>query len=138
MGACDRERPRARSRGAYRRAVSYILSGGGTDNHLMLVDLRSKNLTGKVAEQALNAAGITVNKNTVPKETQSPFVTSGIRLGTPAVTTRDMGVAEVERIAGLIETVLADPENRAPYVPASTLREVRAIAAEFPLYPRAG
>ena len=66
---------------------------GGTDNHLMLVDLRNRNVTGKVAEKALDVAGITVNKNTVPKETQSPFVTSGIRIGTSAVTTRGMGVA---------------------------------------------
>ncbi len=85
---------------------------GGTDNHLMLVDLRNKGLTGKVAEQALDRAGITVNKNTVPRETQSPFVTSGIRIGTPAVTTRGMGEAEMERIAGLIDRVLTAPERR--------------------------
>src|SRR5471030_1014866 len=103
----------------------------------MLVDLRSKglSLTGKVAEQALNAAGITVNKNTVPKETQSPFVTSGIRIGTPAVTTRGMGIAEMERIAALIDTVLAAPEDLS--VRARVTQEVRALAKAFPLYPAA-
>jgi len=70
--------------------LGFNIVSGGTDNHLMLVDLRNKDVTGKVAEKALDAAGITVNKNTVPKETQSPFVTSGIRIGTPAVTTRGM------------------------------------------------
>ena len=79
---------------------------GGTDNHLMLVDLRNRGLTGKLAQTALDAASITVNKNTVPKETQSPFVTSGIRVGTPAVTTRGMGATEMERIATLIDRVL--------------------------------
>src|SRR6476619_5549788 len=79
---------------------------GGTDNHLMLVDLRNRGLTGKVAEKALDAAGITVNKNTVPKETQSPFVTSGIRIGTPAVTTRGMREPEMELIAVLIDRVV--------------------------------
>ena len=107
---------------------------GGTDNHLMLCDLRSKGatLTGKLAEHALDKAGITVNKNTVPKETQSPFVTSGIRIGTPAVTTRGMGEAEMVRIAGLIDRVLAAPEDEA--VLTAVKREVHAMTAEFPLY----
>jgi glycine hydroxymethyltransferase len=91
----------------------YQLVSGGTDNHLMLVDLRNKNLTGKVAEKALDVAGITVNKNTVPKETQSPFVTSGIRIGTPAVTTRGMKEPEMERIAALIDRVLGSPDDPA-------------------------
>ncbi len=111
----------------------FNIVSGGTDNHLMLVDLRSKGLTGKVAEQALNAAGITVNKNTVPKETQSPFVTSGIRIGTPAVTTRGMGVPEMEKIAELIETVLAAPEDLA--VRQRVHEQVRVLAGAFPLYP---
>jgi glycine hydroxymethyltransferase len=106
---------------------------GGTDNHLMLVDLRSKGLTGKVAEQALDRAGITVNKNTVPKETQSPFVTSGIRIGTAAVTTRGMKEAEMRRIAELIDTTLQTPEDAAV---AERIRdEVRELTAAFPLYP---
>jgi glycine hydroxymethyltransferase len=108
---------------------------GGTDNHLMLVDLRSKGLTGKVAEQALNAAGITVNKNTVPRETQSPFVTSGIRIGTPAVTTRGMGMTEMRRVAELIGVVLAAPGDEA--VRSRVHEEVRSLAKAFPLYPAA-
>ena len=79
----------------------------------MLVDLRNKGLTGKVAEKALDLAAITVNKNTVPKETQSPFVTSGIRIGTPAVTTRGMRESEMERIADLIDQVLDVGRRRA-------------------------
>jgi glycine hydroxymethyltransferase len=100
----------------------------------MLCDLRSKgaSLTGKLAENALDKAGITVNKNTVPKETQSPFVTSGIRIGTPAVTTRGMGEPEMVRIAGLIDRVLSAPEDAA--VLEAVKREVHAMTAEFPLY----
>jgi glycine hydroxymethyltransferase len=106
---------------------------GGTDNHLMLVDLRNKNLTGKVAEKALDAAGITVNKNTVPKETQSPFVTSGVRIGTPAVTTRGMREPEMRRIAEFIEAALAAPDDAAA---AARIRgEVREFVEAFPLYP---
>jgi glycine hydroxymethyltransferase len=109
---------------------------GGTDNHLMLVDLRNRGvaLTGKVAERALGAAGITVNKNTVPKETQSPFVTSGIRIGTPAVTTRGMKEAEMVRIAALIDRVLSATEDAA--VHATVRAEVLALASAFPLYPK--
>jgi glycine hydroxymethyltransferase len=106
---------------------------GGTDNHLMLLDLRNRGLTGKVAEKALDKAGITVNKNTVPKETQSPFVTSGIRIGTPAVTTRGMGEAEMARIAELIDRVLAAPEDAG--VLEAVHADVRELAARFPLYP---
>jgi len=106
---------------------------GGTDNHLMLVDLRSKGLTGKVAEQALDRAGITVNKNTVPKETQSPFVTSGIRIGTAAVTTRGMKEVEMRRIAQLIDVTLQAPEDAD--VSKRVRQEVRELTAAFPLYP---
>jgi len=105
---------------------------GGTDNHLMLVDLRNRGLTGKLAQTALDAASITVNKNTVPKGTQSPFVTSGIRVGTPAVTTRGMGATEMDRIATLIDRVLQSPEDA--QVAANVQKEVRALANEFPLY----
>ncbi|HKP15805.1 MAG TPA: serine hydroxymethyltransferase [Gemmatimonadaceae bacterium] len=111
----------------------YQLVSGGTDNHLMLVDLRNKGLTGKVAEKALDLAAITVNKNTVPKETQSPFVTSGIRIGTPAVTTRGMREAEMARIAELIDQVLASAEDAS--VAERVKDEVRALSASFPLYP---
>ncbi len=116
-------------------ARGYHIVSGGTDNHLMLVDLRSKNLTGKIAEQALDKAGITVNKNTVPRETQSPFVTSGIRLGTPALTTRGMGTAEMLRVAELIDEVLLAPEDAETQ--ARVKAKVHALAAEFPLYPAA-
>ncbi|MBA2686750.1 MAG: serine hydroxymethyltransferase [Gemmatimonadaceae bacterium] len=106
---------------------------GGTDNHLMLVDLRSKNITGKAAEKALDVAGITVNKNTVPNETQSPFVTSGIRIGTPAVTTRGMKEPEMERIAELINDVISAPEDTANF--AKVKDAVRELTDRFPLYP---
>jgi glycine hydroxymethyltransferase len=111
----------------------HIVSGG-TDNHLMLADLRTRGngLTGKLAEQSLDRAGITVNKNTVPRETQSPFVTSGIRIGTPAVTTRGMKEPEMERIAALIDRVLGAPEDEK--VTAEVKAKVRALADEFPLY----
>ncbi len=107
---------------------------GGTDNHLMLVDLRNRDLTGKAAEKALDLAGITVNKNTVPRETQSPFVTSGVRIGTPAVTTRGMREAEMGAIAGLIDRVLTAPDDQS--VIDAVRGEVRQLAGKFPLYPR--
>jgi len=110
----------------------YHIVSGGTDNHLMLVDLRSKGLTGKVAEKLLDEAGITVNKNTVPKETQSPFVTSGIRIGTPAVTTRGMGVDAMREIAALIDRVLSAPEDRDTI--AAVKADVKALADAYPLY----
>jgi glycine hydroxymethyltransferase len=99
----------------------------------MLLDLRNRGLTGKVAEKALDRAGITVNKNTVPRETQSPFVTSGIRIGTPAVTTRGMGEPEMRTIAALIDRVLAAPEDES--VIGAVKAEVQSLAAAFPLYP---
>lgn len=106
---------------------------GGTDTHLMLVDLRNRGLTGKVLEKALDVAAITVNKNTVPKETQSPFVTSGVRIGTPAVTTRGMGEDDMRQIAGLIDQVAKAPDDAA--VIASVRSEVHALTDRFPLYP---
>ena len=112
----------------------YNLVSGGTDNHLMLLDLRNKGITGKAAEQSLDKAGITVNKNTVPRETQSPFVTSGIRIGTPAVTTRGMKAAEMHRIAALIDTVLTAPADDTQ-VHASVKAQVKALTDDFPLYP---
>jgi len=115
----------ARALAAALMARGFHIVSGGTDNHLMLVDLRSKGLTGKVAEQALDRAGITVNKNTVPKETQSPFVTSGVRIGTAAVTTRGMKEADMERIAELIDTALQSPDD------ASVSERVRADVREI-------
>jgi glycine hydroxymethyltransferase len=109
----------------------FAIVSGGTDTHLMLVDLRPKNLTGKVAEHVLDRAGITVNKNTIPDDPQSPFVTSGIRLGTPALTTRGMGTIEMARIAGLIDRVLTAPDDATI---AAVRRDVEELAAAFPLY----
>jgi glycine hydroxymethyltransferase len=122
----------ARALAAALSSHGFQVVSGGTDNHLMLVDLRNRGLTGKLAQTALDAASITVNKNTVPKETQSPFVTSGIRIGTPAVTTRGMGATEMERIATLIDRVLQSPED--PQIAANVQKEVRSLADEFPLY----
>ena len=110
----------------------YHIVSGGTDNHLMLIDLRSKGLTGKVAEKVLDEAGITVNKNTVPKETQSPFVTSGIRIGTPAVTTRGMGADAMREIAALIDLVLSAPDDHDTI--AAVKVDVKALADAYPLY----
>jgi glycine hydroxymethyltransferase len=111
----------------------YLVVSGGTDTHLMLVDLRSKGLTGKIAEKALDLAGITVNKNTVPKETQSPFVTSGIRIGTPAVTTRGFKEAEMRRVAELMDRVLSRADDAA--TAAAVREDVRELTSGFPLYP---
>ncbi len=110
----------------------YLVVSGGTDTHLFLVDLRNRDITGKTAERALDLAGITVNKNTVPGETQSPFVTSGIRVGTPAVTTRGMGESEMRTIAELIDKVLAAPDDES--VTGTVRGEVRDLTGGFPLY----
>jgi len=110
----------------------YAIVSGGTDTHLMLVDLRARQLTGKEAEKVLGVAGITVNKNTIPDDPQSPFVTSGIRIGTPALTTRGMGSAEMIRIAELIDTALS---GRDEATLAKVRGDVEALASGFPLYP---
>ncbi|MDF2774355.1 MAG: Serine hydroxymethyltransferase [Geminicoccaceae bacterium] len=123
----------ARTLAAALIARGYHVVSGGTDNHLMLIDLRNKGLTGRVAEHSLDRAGITVNKNTVPKETQSPFVTSGIRIGTSAVTTRGMRETEMERVAELIDLALQAPDDADV---ASRIRaDVRDLTAAYPLYP---
>ncbi|HBU13189.1 MAG TPA: serine hydroxymethyltransferase [Clostridiales bacterium] len=106
------------------------LVSGGTDNHLMLIDVGEKGKTGKEVEAALDLAGITVNKNTIPFETQSPFVTSGIRVGTPAVTTRGMKEEQMKKIAGLIAAVVLNGEGAAD----ATKESVAALCKEFPLY----
>ncbi len=116
--------------------LGYKINSGGTDNHLMLVDLRAKlpNLTGKVAQETLDKANITCNKNTVPFETRSPFQASGIRLGSPAMTTRGLKEPEMEQIAGLIDGVLmaiGTPEEAA--VVAATKEKVVALTSRFPL-----
>ncbi len=108
------------------------LVSGGTDNHLMLVNLKDSPLTGKEGEAALESVGITVNKNTVPFETRSPFITSGIRIGTPALTTRGMKEGEMERIGNWISDVLASPADE--NVRRRVSSEVRALCGSFPLY----
>ena len=112
-------------------ARGYAIVSGGTDSHLMLVDLRPKGLTGKEAEQLLDRAGITVNKNTIPGDPQSPFVTSGIRLGTSALTTRGFGAKEMQQVADLIDTVLAKRDDATI---ARIKRDVRELTDAFPLY----
>ncbi len=109
----------------------YRLVSGGTENHLMLVDVGSRGLTGKQCQLALDEAGITTNKNTIPFETRSPFEASGVRLGTPAVTTRGMREAEMSQIADLISEVLAKPGDAA--VAESVRTRVRALTSRFPL-----
>ncbi|MBM3307998.1 MAG: serine hydroxymethyltransferase [Candidatus Eisenbacteria bacterium] len=109
----------------------FRLVSGGTDTHLMLVDLRQKNVTGKAAELGLEKAGITVNKNTIPFDPEKPFIASGIRVGTPALTTRGMGAAEIERIVGLIDRALSDIENEQNL--QSVRKEVEELCAAFPL-----
>ena len=112
----------------------FSLVSGGTDNHLLLVDLRGSHpeLTGKVAEHALERAGLTINKNTVPGETRSPFVTSGLRIGTPAVTTRGLQESDMHQIADWIAAVLKDESDEA--VISRTRGEVENLCASFPLY----
>lgn len=112
--------------------MGYNLVSNGTDNHLILIDLRNKGLTGKTAEQALERANITLNKNMVPFDTESPFVTSGIRIGSPAMTTRGLKTDEFEHIARLIDRVLQDPEDDS--VIEAVRHEVTDLCDQFPLY----
>ena len=113
--------------------LGFKLVSGGTDNHLMLMDLSGTDITGKDGQIWLDDAWITVNKNTVPNETRSPFVTSGIRIGTPAVTTRGMKETEVRNIAGMIARILNAKGN--PDVIEEVRREVGELTAKFPIYP---
>jgi glycine hydroxymethyltransferase len=110
----------------------FDLVTGGTDNHLCLLDLSNKEVTGKQAEISLDEAGITVNKNTVPNEKRSPFVTSGIRLGTPALTTRGMGRSEMKQIGSWVAKVLKDPENKANI--EKIRQQVKEMCQSFPIY----
>jgi len=110
----------------------FDLVTGGTDNHLLLVDLSNSEVTGKLAENSLDEAGITVNKNTVPNEKRSPFVTSGIRIGTPALTTRGMGPSEMKQIGKWIALILKNPEDSK--VKAQVKSEVESLCSQFPLY----
>ncbi len=114
-------------------ARGYQLISGGTDNHLMLIDLRNKNLTGKKAQETLDKAHITLNKNAVPFDDKSPFVTSGIRVGVPAVTTRGMKEADMETVVAMIDKILMNPDDEK--LVASVQTEVKTFMQQFPLYP---
>lgn len=110
----------------------YKLISGGTDNHSMLIDLRNKNLTGKIAEETLGKVDITINKNMVPFDTKSPFVTSGMRIGTPAITTRGLKEADMKKIVSLIDRTLMNYDNDAEL--AKIKSEVNSWMVQFPLY----
>ena len=115
------------------QARGFKIVSGGTDNHLMLVDLRSIGMTGKLADQLVSQVNITANKNTVPFDPESPFVTSGLRLGSPAMTTRGMGVAEFTEIGNIIADRLLNPEDET--VAENCRRRVADLCQRFPLYP---
>ncbi len=110
----------------------YNLISGGTDTHVMLIDLTNKDISGKKAENRLETAGITVNKNMVPYDERSPMITSGIRVGTPATTTRGMGPDEMVRIVDLIDRVIEAPDDES--TAADVKSEVRELCGQFPLY----
>ncbi len=114
----------------------YQLISGGTDNHLMLIDLRNKNLTGKKAQETLDKAHITLNKNAVPFDDKSPFVTSGIRVGVPAITTRGLKENHMETVVSYIDTVLMNTDDGTTI--SKTKDEVKAFMQQFPLYPELG
>lgn len=111
----------------------YHIVSGGTDNHLFLMSFIDRDYSGKKVENALDASGITVNKNTVPFDTRKPFVTSGIRVGTPAVTSRGMGTGEMVQIAGFIDRVIQNLGNEEVY--AAVAQDVKDLCGKFPLYP---
>jgi glycine hydroxymethyltransferase len=110
----------------------FRLVSGGTDNHLILIDVKSKGLNGKVAQNSLESAGIITNKNTIPYDTEKPFVGSGIRVGTPAVTTRGMKEEEMKLVAELFAKVLEKPEDEA--LQAKVKSEVKELMDRFPIY----
>jgi glycine hydroxymethyltransferase len=114
----------------------YHIISGGTENHLMLIDLRNKNLTGKKAQETLDRAHITLNKNAVPYDDKSPFVTSGIRVGVPAITTRGMKEAEMGKVVDLIDEVLMNIDNETTI--NRVAQDVHKLMADFPLYPELG
>jgi glycine hydroxymethyltransferase len=114
----------------------YNIISGGTDNHLMLIDLRNKNITGKKAQETLDMAHITVNKNSVPYDDKSPFVTSGIRVGVPAVTTRGLKESDMPTIVDLIDKVLMNIDDASTV--SSVAGEVKELMGRYPLYPELG
>lgn len=117
-------------------AKGYNIISNGTDNHLMLIDLRNKNLTGKKAQETLDKAHITLNKNAVPYDDKSPFVTSGIRVGVPAITTRGMKEAHMQTVVDLIDKVLMNVDDAA--IVKNTAGDVHSFMEQFPLYPELG
>ncbi len=114
----------------------YSIISGGTDNHLMLIDLRNKNITGKKAQETLDLAHITLNKNAVPYDDKSPFVTSGIRVGVPAITTRGLKEGDMETVVGLIDRVLMNIDDKATI--EAVKNDVKSLMSSFPLYPELG
>lgn len=130
---CQQVINNAQAMAAQLQARGFKIVSGGTDNHLMLVDLRSIGMTGKVADQLVSGVNITANKNTVPFDPESPFVTSGLRLGSAAMTTRGMGVAEFTEIANIIADRLLNPEDDA--IAQDCRRRVAELCEKFPLYP---
>jgi glycine hydroxymethyltransferase len=120
------------------KSLGFDIVSGGTDNHLMLVDLRPKRVKGNVSEKALVRAGLTCNKNGIPFDPEKPFVTSGIRLGTPACTTRGFGVAEFRQvgqmIAEVLDAVAQSEDGAAPLVEAAVKEKVRTLTDRFPIY----
>ena len=112
--------------------MDYNLITGGTDTHVILIDLSNKNITGKTAELILGKAGITANKNMVPYDTKSPFITSGIRLGTPAITTRGMGENEMKMIASWIDLAVRNHENDGILLDIKS--KVKELCSSFPIY----
>ena len=113
-------------------SLGYEIISGGTDNHLMLIDLRNKGISGKAAENALIKADITINKNMVPFDDKSPFVTSGIRIGTAAITSRGMMQNDMQQLVTLIDRVLMNPEDEKTHL--AVKQEVNSLMGNFPLY----
>jgi glycine hydroxymethyltransferase len=114
----------------------YHLISGGTENHLMLIDLRNKNITGKKAQETLDRAHITLNKNSVPYDDKSPFVTSGIRIGVPAITTRGFTTEDMSIVVEMIDTVLMNADDEK--VIQEVKENVKSFMLKFPLYPELG
>ena len=123
----------AKQLGESLQAEGVNLVSGGTDNHLLLLDMRSLGITGKVAEKVLDDVGITVNKNTIPYDPEKPFVTSGVRIGTAAVTSRGFGVEDMKEIASIIALTLKNHEDEATLAQAK--QRVEALSSKFELYP---
>ena len=114
------------------KSKGYKLISGGTDTHLVLIDLQNKNISGKAAEIALDEAGITVNKNMIPFDPKSPFITSGIRIGSPAMTTRGMGIEEVKIIVDLIDQVILNHDNKEKI--QSVKKHINELCSSFKIY----